>query len=66
MTVADAARIMREAKDKSYQQFPLGGEWANYLVQEVLWAHPYSGGSRANDCLQRRQSPAKGMETCDE
>lgn len=31
LTVADAARIMREAKDKSYQLFPLGGEWAEFL-----------------------------------
>jgi integrase len=31
LTVADAARIIREAKDKSYQSFPLGGVWAEFL-----------------------------------
>lgn len=36
LTVADAARIMREAKDKSYQLFPLGAEWAEFLRAKRL------------------------------
>jgi len=32
MTLAQAARIMREAvKDKSYRAYPLGGEWAAFM-----------------------------------
>lgn len=31
LTHAEAARIMRDVKDKSYQLFPLGREWAEFL-----------------------------------
>jgi site-specific recombinase XerD len=36
LTVAEAARIVREAKDKSYQSFPLGAEWAEFLRAKRL------------------------------